>query len=126
MAHEQLTAQQDSPAHAGAEGQQDGVAAVLGGAAPGLAHQGGVGVVGQGHPAAEPGLQPVGQGHLLPALQVDGQPGDAVVAIGGAGQTDAHHRRQAVGVELADRLGDGQGHGAGHGRARGGELQLRQ
>ena len=62
----------------------------LGGPRPGLADQGAVGVIGQGDAPLQPRFEPVGQGHLLPAGEVDGDARDPGGAIHGARQTNAH------------------------------------
>ena len=113
-AGEQRPTDQNAAAHAGAEGEQDRVGTIHRRPPPSLTEQGTVGIVGEHHRSLDLGFKPVGQGDAAPTRQVDRQPGDAPIAIGGARQSDAHPVGPALWIEGRHRLHHRLAHGPRH------------
>ena len=126
MACEQLPPQQQATAHPCAQGQQQHIAESLSSPPPGLAHEGAVAVIRQGDTPLQLRLQPLRQGHLLPARQVDAHPCHPAGGIHRPRQADPHQGRQSIGIQLLHRIRQDHRNGTGHGGLGRGHLQLRQ
>ena len=126
MACEQLPPQQDATAHPCAQREQQHIAESLRSPPPGLAHEGAVAIIRQGDTPLQLRLQPLRQGHLLPARQVDAHPCHAAGGIHRPRQADAHQGRQPIGIQLLHSICQGHRKGTGHGGLGRRHLQLRQ